>query len=88
MTKWTNNYYEIFEDEEAARDCCYEMITVDDIIEVIKDDYIESFWELFMDALSAHDFWNYEHLKKDIFDKVWEDCGFTEIEEEDDEDGD
>lgn len=85
MTKWTNNDGEIFEDEDAARDRCYEMITVDDIIEVIKDDYIESFWQLFMDALSAHDFWNYEQLQEDIFDKVWEDCGFTEIEVEDDE---
>lgn len=87
MTKWTNNDDEIFETEDEARDRCYEMITVDDIIEVIKDDYIESFWQLFMDALSAHDFWNYEQLQEDIFDKVWEDCGFTEIEVEDDEDG-
>lgn len=87
MTKWTNNDDEIFETEDAARDRCYDMITEDDIVEVIKDDYIESFWKLFMDALSAHDFWNYEKLKEDIFDKVWEDCGFTEIEVEDDEDG-
>ena len=87
MTKWTNNDGEIFEDEDAARDRCYDMIDEDDIIEVIKDDYIESFWQLFMDALSVHDFWNYEKLKEDIFDKVWEDCGFTEIEVEDDEDG-
>ena len=88
MTKWTNNDGEIFEDEDAARDRCYDMIDEDDIIEVIKDDYIESFWQLFMDALSVHDFWNYEQLKEDIFDKVWEDCGFTEIEVEDDEDED
>ena len=87
MTKWTNNDGEIFETEEAARDRCYDMIEEDDIVEVIKDDYIESFWQLFMDALSVHDFWNYEQLKEDIFDKVWEDCGFTEIEVEDDEDG-
>ena len=87
MTKWTNNNGEIFETEDAARDRCYDMIDEDDIIEVIKDDYIESFWQLFMDALSAHDFWNYEQLQEDIFDKVWEDCGFTEIEVEDDEDG-
>lgn len=87
MTKWTNNDGEIFENEDAARDRCYDMIDEDDIIEVIKDDYIESFWQLFMDALSVHDFWNYEQLKEDIFDKVWEDCGFTEIEVEDDEDG-
>lgn len=87
MTKWTNNDGEIFEDEDAARDRCNDMIDEDDIIEVIKDDYIESFWQLFMDALSVHDFWNYEKLKEDIFDKVWEDCGFTEIEVEDDEDG-
>lgn len=87
MTKWTNSDNEIFEDEDAARDRCYDMIDEDDIIEVIKDDYIESFWQLFMDALSVHDFWNYEQLKEDIFDKVWEDCGFTEIEVEDDEDG-
>lgn len=86
MTKWINNDGEIFEDEDAARDRCYDMITEDDIVEVIKDDYIESFWELFMDTLLAHDAWNYEKLKEDIFDKVWEDCGFTEIEEEDDED--
>lgn len=86
MIKWTNNDDEIFETEDAARDRCYDMITEDDIVEVIKDDYIESFWELFMDALSTHDFWNYEKLKEDIFDKVWEDCGFTEIEVEDDED--
>lgn len=87
MTKWTNNDGEIFENEDAARDRCYDMIDEDDIIEVIKDDYIESFWQLFMDALSVHDFWNYEKLKEDIFDKVWEDCGFTEIEVEDEEDG-
>ena len=87
MTKWTNNDGEIFETEDAARDRCNDMIDEDDIIEVIKDDYIESFWQLFMDALSVHDFWNYEQLKEDIFDKVWEDCGFTEIEVEDDEDG-
>lgn len=87
MTKWTNNDGEIFENEDAARDRCYDMIDEDDIIEVIKDDYIESFWQLFMDALSVHDFWNYEQLKEDIFDKVWEDCGFTEIEVDDDEDG-
>lgn len=86
MTKWTNNDGEIFETEDAARDRCYDMIDEDDIIEVIKDDYIESFWQLFMDALSAHDFWNYEQLQEDIFDKVWEDCGFTEIEVEDNED--
>ena len=86
MTKWTNNDGEIFETKDAARDRCDDMIDEDDIIEVIKDDYIESFWQLFMDALSAHDFWNYEQLKEDIFDKVWEDCGFTEIEVDDDED--
>lgn len=87
MTKWTNNDGEIFEDEDAARDRCNDLIDEDDIIEVIKDDYIESFWQLFMGALSVHDFWNYEQLQEDIFDKVWEDCGFTEIEVEDDEDG-
>lgn len=87
MTKWTNNDGEIFEDEDAARDRCNDLIDEDDIIEVIKDDYIESFWQLFMDALSVHDSWNYEQLQEDIFDKVWEDCGFTEIEVEDDEDG-
>lgn len=85
MTKWTNNDGEIFETEDAARDRCYDMIDEDDIVEVIKDDYIESFWQLFMDALSVHDFWNYEQLQEDIFNKVWEDCGFTEIEVEDDE---
>ena len=63
------------------------MIDEDDIIEVIKDDYIESFLQLFLYSLSVHDFLNYEKLKEDIFDKVWEDCGFTEIEVEDDEDG-
>ena len=87
MTKWINNDGEIFEDEDAARDRCYEMITVDDIIEVIKDNYIESYWRLFMDALRAHDVWEYQELHDEIFDKVWEDCGFTEIEEEDEEDG-
>ena len=87
MTKWTNNDGEIFETEDAARDRCYEMITVDDIIEVIKDNYIESYWKLFMDALLAHDVWEYQELHDEIFDKVWEDCGFTEIEVEDDEDG-
>ena len=86
MTKWTNNDDEIFEDEEAARDRCYEMITVDDIIEVIKDNYIESNWRLFMDSLLAHNPWEYQQLQDEIFDKVWEDCGFTEIEEKDDED--
>ena len=87
MTKWTNNDGEIFETEDEARDRCYEMITVDDIIEVIKDNYIESYWKLFMDALLVHDVWEYQELHDEIFDKVWEDCGFTEIEEEDDEDG-
>lgn len=88
MTKWTNDDDEIFEDEDAARDRCYEMITEDDIVEVIKDSYIESYWKLFMDALFAHDAWEYQKLQDEIFDKVWEDCGFTEIEEEDeDEDG-
>ena len=86
MTKWINSDGEIFENEDAARDRCYEMITVDDIIEVIKDNYIESYWKLFMDALLAHDVWEYQELHDEIFDKVWEDCGFTEIEEEDDED--
>lgn len=86
MTKWTNNDNEIFEDEEAACDRCYEMITVDDIIEVIKDNYIESNWRLFMDALLARNPWEYQQLQDEIFDKVWEDCGFTEIEEKDDED--
>lgn len=40
-----------------------------------------------MDALLAHDVWEYQKLQDEILDKVWEDCGFTEIEEEDDEDG-
>ena len=86
MTKWTNNDGEIFETEDEARDRCYDMITVDDIIEVIKDNYIESYWRLFMDALRAHYVWEYQELNDEIFDKVWEDCGFTEVEEEDDED--
>ena len=86
MTKWTNNDGEIFEDEDVACDRCYEMITEDDIVEVIKDNYIESYWRLFTDALFAHDAWEYQKLQDEIFDKVWEDCGFTEIEEEDDED--
>lgn len=86
MTKWTNNDDEIFEDEDTACDRCYEMITVDDIIEVIKDNYIESNWRLFMDALLAHNPWEYQQLQDEIFDKVWEDCGFTEIEVENDED--
>lgn len=55
MTKWINNDGEIFEDEDAARDRCYDMIEEDDIVEVIKDSYIESYWKLFMDALLAHD---------------------------------
>ena len=88
MTKWTNNNDEIFEDEDAARDRCCEMITDDDFIEVIKDSYIESYWKLFMDALLAHDVWEYQKLQDEILDKVWEDCGFTEIEVEDEEDGD
>ena len=86
MTKWTNNDGEIFETEDEARDRCYEMITVDDIIEVIKGNYIESYWKLFMEALLARDVWEYQELNDEIFDKVWEDCGFTEIEEEGDED--
>ena len=86
MTKWTNNDDEIFEDEDAARDRCYDMVTEDDIIEVIKDNYIDYHWKLFMDALLAHDPWEYQKLQDEIFDKVWEDWGFTEIEEEDDED--
>ena len=86
MAKWTNDDGEIFETEDAARDRCCEMITEDDIVEVIKDSYIESYWKLFMDVLFAHDVWEYQELHDEIFDKVWEDCGFTEIEEEDDED--
>lgn len=85
MTKWTNNNDEIFEDEDAARDRCCEMITDDDFIEVIKDSYIESYWKLFMDALLAHDAWEYQKLQDEVLDKVWEDCGFTEIEEEDED---
>ena len=88
MIKWTNNDDEIFEDEDAARDRCSEMITDDDFIEVIKDSYIESHWRLFVDALLAHDAWEYQKLQDEVLDKVWEDCGFTEIEEEDDEDED
>lgn len=87
MTKWINNDGEIFETEDAARDRCYDMIDEDDIIEVIKDSYIESYWKLFMDALLARDVWEYQKLQDEILDKVWEDRGFTEIEEEDDEDG-
>lgn len=88
MAKWTNNDDEIFEDEDAARDRCLEMITDDDFVEVIKDSYIEFYWRLFMDALLAHDVWEYQKLQDEVLDKVWEDCGFTEIEEEDeDEDG-
>ena len=87
MTKWINNDGEIFETEDAARDRCYDMIDEDDIIEVIKDSYIESYWKLCMDALLARDVWEYQKLQDEILDKVWEDCGFTEIEEEDDEDG-
>ena len=56
-------------------------------VAVSKDNYIEDYWKLFMDALLAHDAWEYGKLQDEIFDKVWEDCGFTEIEEEDDEDG-
>ena len=87
MTKWTNNDGEIFEDEDAARDRCYDMIEEDDIVEVIKDSYIESYWKMFMDALLAHDVWEYQKLHDEILDKVWEDRGFTEIEMKDDEDG-
>ena len=86
MAKWTNSDDEIFETEDEARDRCYELITVDDIIEVIYDKYIESYWKLFMDALSAHDAWEYQKLLDEIFDKVWKDYSFTEIEEEDDKD--
>ena len=53
MTKWTNSDDEIFESEDAARDRCYELIEEDDIVEVIKDSYIGSYWKLFMDALFA-----------------------------------
>lgn len=88
MTEWMNNDGEIFEDEDAARDRCCEMIEEDDIVEVIKDSYIESYWKLFMDALLAHDACEYQKLQDEILDKVWDDCGFTEIEVEDEEDGD
>lgn len=88
MIKWTNDDDEIFEDEDAARDRCSEMITDDDFIEVIKDSYIEAHWRLFIDALLAHDAWEYQKLQDEVLDKVWEDCGFTEIEVEDEEDGD
>lgn len=79
MTKWTNDDDEIFETEDEARDRCYDMITEDDIVEVIKDSYIESYWKLFMDALFAHDVWEYQKLQDEILDKVWEDCGSTDI---------
>lgn len=84
---WIDKYGNKFETEEEARDRCYDMITEDDIVEVIKDSYIESYWKLFMDALLAHDVWEYQKLQDEILDKVWEDCGFTEIEEVDDENG-
>ena len=87
MTKWTNSDDEIFFFFYTASDRCYELIVEGDIIEVLKDSYIGSYWKLFMDALLAHDAWEYQKLQDEIFDKVWEDCGFTEIEVEDDEDG-
>lgn len=86
MTKWTNNDGEIFETEDDARNRCFDMIDEDDFVEVIKDSYIESHWRLFMDALLGHDAWEYQKIQDEVFDKVWEDCGFTEIEVEDDED--
>ena len=87
MTKWVNNDGEIFEDENDARNRCLDMIDKDDFVEVIKNSYIEFHWKLFMDALLGHDAWEYQKLQNEVFDKVWEDCGFTEIEVEDDEDG-
>lgn len=88
MIKWTNNDDEIFEDEDAARDRCSEMITDDDFVEVIKDSYIESYWKLFMDALLAYDAWEYQKLQDEVLDKAWEDYGFTEIEDEEDDEED
>lgn len=85
MAKWTNNEGKIFESEDAARDFCLDSVREEDIIEVIKDAYIESYYELFMDALKSHDFWEYGKLQDDIFDKVWEDLGFREIEKEGEE---
>lgn len=87
MTKWTNNDGEIFENEDAARDRCYDMVDEDDIVEVIKNDYIESYWKMFMDALLAHDAWEYQKLHDEILDKIWDEQGFTEIEVEDEENG-
>lgn len=85
---WIDKYGNKFETEEEVREACFDDIkSEDDIVEVIKDSYIESYWKLFMDALLAHDVWEYQKLQDEILDKVWEDCGFTEIEEEDDEDG-
>ena len=50
MTKWTNDDDEIFETEDEARDRCYDMITEDDIVEVIKDSYIigNCSWTLYL----------------------------------------
>lgn len=85
---WIDKYGNKFETEEEVREACFDDIkSEDDIVEVIKDSYIESYWKLFMDALLAHDVWEYQKLQDEILDKVWEDCGFIEIEEEDDEDG-
>lgn len=80
MTKWVNNEGKIFNSEEEARDYCSDSVRKEDIIEVIKNDYVESYYKRFMDALQSYDSWDYRKLQEDIFDKVWEDLGFREIE--------
>lgn len=85
MDKWINNEGKIFESEGAARDYCSDSIREKDIVEVIKNDYIESYYGIFMNALHFHDAQEYWKLRDDIFDKVWEDLGFREIEEEGEE---
>lgn len=82
MTKWTNNDGEIFEDEDAARDYCYDSETKDDIIEVIKDN-IEDYYNLILDVLWAHDVCDYQKLQDEILDRIWEKQGFREIEVKD-----
>lgn len=84
MTKWINNEGKIFDHEWDARDYCYDSETEDDLIEAVKN-CVENYWRLFLDALQAHDSWEYQKLCDDILDEIWARQGFREIEVEDEE---
>ena len=74
MTKWINNEGKIFENEDVARDYCYDSETKDDI---------EDYYNLILDVLWARDICDYQKLQDEILDRIWEKQGFREIEVED-----